>query len=181
MTPPWPPPTPTTMNSLPKAPNNTGNVWKAVLLPFIFLLFAMPKDTSAQKSSLPKVTLAAEHAVYPMGAEIELTFTISNPNKKKIKYCDYHTPFEGIRNNILLVTHPNGEKVAYAGPMVKRKEPSKENYHKVKGGESVSTKFVINQGYPISDPGKYTIQFMGNASVNMLPNSNVLELELTGK
>lgn len=170
---------PTIMNSLQKAPNLGRMV--CLLGAISFFTVFMHSETQAQKTKRqPEVTLSAEHAAYPMGAEITLTFTVSNPHAKKVKFCRYHTPIEGIKNNILEVIHPNGETIRYMGPMVKRREPTKEDHMKVKGGQSVMATFILNQTYPINDPGTYSIQFKG-AEVNQLPDSNVLKIELTGK
>ncbi|MEJ2692306.1 MAG: hypothetical protein P8166_04410, partial [Candidatus Thiodiazotropha sp.] len=54
---------------------------------------------------------------------IILTFILRNPTNGPRTFCDYHSPWEGIRNIIFEVIDRKGNEVPYMGEMVSRVGP----------------------------------------------------------
>jgi hypothetical protein len=94
------------------------------------------------------------------GEPVELTFRLTNPTAQPVFVLKWHTPLEGLRNNFLEVKR-DGTEVAYQGRMVKRGEPSAEEYVTLSPGASVEQKFEASQAYDFSEPGTYEIAFRG--------------------
>jgi peptidyl-Lys metalloendopeptidase len=86
------------------------------------------------------------------------------------------TPIEGFKGNFLDVTDAEGNKIPYTGAMVKRGKPSRSAFVHLAPQASIVAEFNLLDAYPIRQAGTYRIQFKGNASMNGLPDSNVLEI-----
>lgn len=101
----------------------------------------------------------------------EFVFTVTNTSDAAARFCTYHTPFEGIANNIFAVVGPSGA-VDYVGPMKKRAAPGPDDYRTLAPGAQASVPFVLADRYP-TPAGSYTLQYKQTA-ISGLPDSNVL-------
>lgn len=124
-----------------------------------------------------EVSLSPEKSSYKTGDEIQLRFAVNNRSGQSAKFCKWHTPFEGIRNNFLDILL-NGNTLDYQGLMAKRGKPDQDDYVELANGKNTSVVFSVNKGYELSKAGKYSIQFKGNESINQLPDSEVIMVEL---
>ena len=86
-----------------------------------------------------------------------LQFEITNANKEDYYILDWHTPLEGFSSEFLEITR-DGERVPYNGMLVKRGEPSEENYFPLLAGSTASTAVVLNDAYDVSKPGVYCVK-----------------------
>jgi hypothetical protein len=94
------------------------------------------------------------------GNPITLKFTVRNPSSKELKFCKWHTPFEGFIAAFLDITDANGTAAQYKGAMAKRiMPPPEESYIKVPAGDSVSVEIDLLKGYNITTPGKYKVVY----------------------
>lgn len=109
-------------------------------------------------------------------AELSLRLLVENPTDGRRQFCSYHTPFEGIRNDIFEVRDAQGNELQYQGKMAKRAAPGKGDFVLLKAGASKSVDFSLEDAYDFAS-GKYTIQFRGT-DISMLPSSNTVTLEL---
>ncbi|MEO1052544.1 MAG: DKNYY domain-containing protein [Bacteroidota bacterium] len=132
-------------------------------------------DTDAEKPESFKVTISSDKEVYKKGEEIMISMIVENTSYMKDEFCNYHTPFEGIQNNIFTVVRGNKE-IPYQGMMKKRIPPTADDYQKLKPGKSVKCS-VEMEGYDMDRKGDYTIQFTGNM-ISGLPASNQIEISI---
>jgi len=87
-----------------------------------------------------------------------LTFALSNNSNQSVSLLKWHTPLEGILNDMFWVKREE-EATDYLGKMVKRAAPKPEDYLTLEPKESVSTDFDISEVYDISKSGNYTVEF----------------------
>jgi hypothetical protein len=107
-----------------------------------------------------------------VGEPLMLTFTVKNGSSKELKFCKWHTPFEGFKNSYFLIKNSNGEDAQYKGVMAKRiMPPPAESYMAVPAGDSVTVSIDLLQAYVVDKAGKYTIQYEGNL-ISELKNVN---------
>ncbi|XXF76703.1 protease [Myxococcaceae bacterium GXIMD 01537] len=94
------------------------------------------------------------------GEPVEVRFRLSNPTAKPLSVLKWHTPLEGLLNNIFEVTR-DGTDIPYQGPMFKRADPSADSYATVPAGGSVEAPVEVSLGYEMKAPGRYRIAFRG--------------------
>jgi len=94
------------------------------------------------------------------GQPVEVVFRLSNPTSQPLYVLDWHTPLEGLLNDIFQVTR-DGEELSYSGPMLKRGPPSADEYVTVAPGASVEGRVDIALAYDFTQPGRYRIAFRG--------------------
>ena len=100
---------------------------------------------------------------------IILTFILQNPTDAPRTFCDYHSPWEGIRNIIFEVIDSKGNEVPYMGVMVSRIGPALKNYRLVPAHSRVEANVDLGKVYPLL-PGSYRVRFEGNG-ISGLPQS----------
>lgn len=123
-------------------------------------------------------TLSTDTDTITLGQPIMLLFSVQNEDSKKQKFCKYMCPLEGFKGNILEVVDKAGNEINYKGINVKRGQPRKEDYVKLKANESESVIFDLTKSYEILKIGQYSIQFKGRESMNQLPDSNRLTITI---
>lgn len=106
--------------------------------------------------------------------DLTLRLHVENPSSEIRQFCTYHTPFEGIRNNILIVKGADGSELDYRGKMAKRVPPDKDDFVVLKARASKDIEFQFGSAYQLGR-GSYTVQFRGS-DICMLPDSNVVEV-----
>lgn len=110
------------------------------------------------------------------GEEQFISVVVKNRSDSSAQFCTYHTPFEGIENEIFEVTRGR-KKIPYQGILKKRIPPTAEDYISLSPGKSITTKVSLNQAYNITRKGKYTIRFLGSGISN-LNDSNQITFEI---
>lgn len=95
------------------------------------------------------------------GAGVSVAMEVFNPTSARKIFCTYHTPFEGIRNEIFAIRDGNGDEVSYAGMMAKRAAPGPEDYITLAPNDAQSAEVDLTDGYDLA-PGDYTVTFPGN-------------------
>ena len=99
-------------------------------------------------------------ATVKAGEPVEVVFRLSNPTSQPLYVLDWHTPLEGLLNNIFQVTR-DGAEISYAGPMLKRANPGADDYVAVAPGATVEGKVNVALAYDFTQPGRYRIAFQG--------------------
>ena len=99
-------------------------------------------------------------ATVKAGEPVEVVFRLSNPTSKPLHVLDWHTPLEGLLNDIFQVTRDGAEQ-PYQGPMMKRAAPQADDYVTLAPGASVEGRVDVSLGYEMRQPGRYTIAFRG--------------------
>ncbi len=123
-----------------------------------------------------EVTLLAVSKAFIAGQPVELRMKVRNPTTKPLRFCTYHTLFEGLRNDVLDVTGPSGE-VEYRGMMAKRAPPGPEDFLSLAPGAEVESRTVdVSEGYAFT-AGKFSVVFPGG-SISELAASAPLVLQV---
>ncbi len=133
----------------------------------------IPRDES--DNGKVEVVLSAA-AVYPVGADVVIQFKVHNGTSTNIRVGRYHTPFEGMRARYLKIIGPDGE-VSYSGIMAKRPPPGPEDFFTLDPASARNAEIVVNEAYELPG-GSYTVQFVGNESLNHLPDSNEVKIDV---
>ena len=95
------------------------------------------------------------------GGPVILRFTLSRASgsgEKPVYALRWYTPLEGIRGSFLNVQR-DGVAIPYQGPMVKRGDPSLEDYVEVSPDKPVEGMVDLGPAYDFSRPGRYSIEF----------------------
>ena len=90
----------------------------------------------------------------------ELRFTMTNVGENVLYVSRRNTPLEGLHSDCLVVKRDN-KRLFYDGPLVKRAPPNIDDYVELKSGETISRVVDISSCYQVSQPGKYTVGFVG--------------------
>lgn len=109
-----------------------------------------------------------------------LSFAVENRGDRPFKFCMYHTPFEGFYSDMLEVVGPDGAPVEFTGILAKRAEPTEEDYRTLAAGERATAEMTLAElaeNYEMARPGTYRVRFVGNADINGLPSSNVVDVK----
>ena len=71
-----------------------------------------------------------------------------------------------------------GTAAEYKGIMVKRGEPEESDYVTLEPGKPSTATFNLAAEYELKRPGQYTVKFKGSSSLNKLPDSNVVTVDV---
>ena len=118
-----------------------------------------------------KVTIKAETDRLKPGNPVSLWMSVHNHGTTEGRFCKYHTPFEGIMNDIFRVSK-GSKKISYGGMMKKRIPPSEKDFVTLLPGETLDCKVSL-EDYVMTKKGEYEIQFVENL-ISGLPSSNVI-------
>jgi hypothetical protein len=121
--------------------------------------------------------LEAKSPGFAAGAPVSLSMTVDNPTEQPRTFCDYHTPFEAIRNDIFDVRDSSDASVPYAGVMAKRSPPRADNYLVVKPRDSREAEIDLLEGYKLA-AGMYTVRYKAT-DISGLGESNTISIEVT--
>jgi len=108
------------------------------------------------------------------GGPATVRLTVRNPTDRPRTFCDYHTPFEGIRNHIFEVRDAAGAEIDYRGIMAKRAPPDDDDFITLAPGETRSAEVDLADAYELP-PGRYAVRFIGS-DICGLPSSGTVEL-----
>lgn len=115
--------------------------------------------TAASQSALecriePRVSLEA-------GGAAEIRFVLTNPSREPVWFLRWNTPFDGWMGTVFTVTGPGGTELPYTGPMVKRGDPSRDEYVEIPPGGEVDAVVDLANVYDLREPGRYRLQVTG--------------------
>ena len=138
------------------------------------------KDDSVTKKATEQVspktlfaTLRIKSSI-KAGDSVKLKFTVYNPTDSVKQFCKWHTPFEPLMSKYLEIKNEEGEEMAYQGPMAKRvMPPPLDSYIKINAKDSIQASVDIIKAYAITQPGKYTITYVGQNMSNVVVNESV--------
>lgn len=82
-----------------------------------------------------------------------LVMSVHNPTAGRRTFCTYHTPFEGIRNDIFVVMTAAGVELDYRGMMAKRVAPDASDHVTLAPGKTAIAEEVdLASVYALSGP-----------------------------
>lgn len=95
---------------------------------------------------------------FDVGDPVIVDFSLENASEVPLCFLVWHTPLEGIQNLIFSVRY-RGKPVRYIGSLAMRGEPTTDSYVCLGPGEAVTGKVDLRDGYDLSRPGPYQVQF----------------------
>lgn len=115
-----------------------------------------PMQTTASQPALdcriePKAPLTA-------GGPAEIRFVLINPSREPVWVLKWNTPLEGWMGSIFTVTGPDGTELPYMGPLVKRGDPSREEYVQIPPGGEAEAAVDLANVYDLREPGSYRLR-----------------------
>lgn len=110
-------------------------------------------------SRLLKFNLSSEPE-FSLNDAITITFTLENLTDHKIWVLKWYTPLEGFTGDYLSVTC-DGKKLSYEGRLVKRVDPTIDDYILIGPHESVSSELNISEIYDLSSFQDCNLKFGG--------------------
>jgi peptidyl-Lys metalloendopeptidase len=87
-----------------------------------------------------------------------ITFTLTNRGDQPVSVLKWHTPLEGIQNDIFDIVH-EGKPVPYVGRLVKRGQPTAEDFVTLGPGETASAVVDLGEAYAFPEPGRYEVRY----------------------
>jgi hypothetical protein len=98
---------------------------------------------------------------YVSGETVPVRFTIFNNSKIDVWVLSWLTPLEGLKGDILNVVC-DGKQVPYEGIMMKRGDPSKIDYVRIKAKGTATKEIDLSQSYSFSPAHECKIEFRGH-------------------
>src|ERR1700759_2845467 len=98
------------------------------------------------------ISLRAEDD-YKLGEPVVLTVEVENRGSDALRVLGWGPPFEERFTSSFLRVERDGEVLPYDGRLVKRGDPSADDYLTIGAGETVKTTVDVSAGYPIESPG----------------------------
>lgn len=117
-------------------------------------LVALSTSTCMHTAAPPS---ALECRIEPK-ASTEIRFVLSNLSRQPVWFLRWNTPFEGWMGSIFTVTGPDGTEIPYTGPLVKRGDPSREEYVQIPPGGEVDALVDLANVYDLREPGSYRLR-----------------------
>tara|TARA_R110000744_G_scaffold331918_5_gene437356 strand:+ start:3795 stop:4259 length:465 start_codon:yes stop_codon:yes gene_type:complete len=101
-----------------------------------------------------KLIIAAEQ---PVVNGIFVDFILFNNIERDLSVLTWHTPLEGFYSKLFIITDQYNEQVDYQGPIIKRANPSPEDYQLIRANGNVATLLDLSLVYDLI-PGDYKIK-----------------------
>lgn len=108
-----------------------------------------PPDLACRLEALPGAVA---------GGPVKVRFTLTNRGSRPVRVLEWQTPLEGFWSDVFEVSLA-GTKLAYEGPLMKRGDPSAEDYAEIAPGESVTAVVDLAGPYDLRRPGTYRVGF----------------------
>lgn len=99
--------------------------------------------------------------------------TVRNTSDAEASFCRYHTAFEGVRNNIFVVSR-GGRELRFEGKMAKRIPPGPEDHVTLQPGQSVDATVDLVPHWPLKR-GAWSVRYRGT-SISGLDDSEPVEV-----
>ncbi len=92
-----------------------------------------------------------------VGAPVPLRFVVTNQGRQALSLLEWNTPFEGWFGAYVEVTR-DGLALPYRGPMLKRGEPSADEYLRFSAGQTRRASVDLSLPFDLSQAGLYRVQ-----------------------
>ncbi|OKS88243.1 protease [Mucilaginibacter polytrichastri] len=130
-------------------------------------------DTAKNASKALFVNMQIKDTIN-VGDSVLLKFTVHNPADSTQQFCKWHTPFEPLLSKYLEVKNEAGTEADYRGAMAKRiMPPPVSSYIKVNPKDSMTSNVDLLKGFAITQPGKYTITYVGQNMSGLVSEQTV--------
>jgi len=97
---------------------------------------------------------------YSLGERVKLRYRVTNHSNSQYFVLKWFTPLEGILGDILKITYKR-RRIPYDGILIKRGQPSIDDYVLLKAGEVREGSIDVSASYSLSKAGVYHVTFAG--------------------
>ena len=139
---------------MPAARVGGGRLFGCLASSVVSVLLTVPGPAPAAEGLHCVLRAPASVAV---GAPVPLWFGITNRSRLAVNVLEWNTPFEGWFGAYVEVTR-DGVALPYRGPMLKRGEPSADEYLRFSAGQSRRASVDLSLPFDLSQPGLYRVQ-----------------------
>lgn len=134
-----------------------------LLIPFL-LLGAPPLQAQTFEPSLAATLEIAE--TLETGESVPVQFSLKNDSSDDVRMLVWGTPLEGVYGRIFKVLR-NGDPVPYEGIVVRRGEPTADDYIVIPAGQSVSAEVDLAKSYNFSAAAEYEVAFVTSKAADV--------------
>lgn len=117
-----------------------------------------------------RASLAMDQQAYASQQDVYVTLTLTNDENHTVKLLKWYTAQDGVEEALFKVV-VDGEERHYLGAHYKRPAPAKQDYLKLKAGESVSYRVELSALYDMSQTGNYEISYDVSETQLMEPSA----------
>jgi hypothetical protein len=135
------------------------------------------QNKETQPDSDVRYKLNAQQS-YVRDQPIIIEFTLENLSSEDLLVLKWYTPFEGLKGKIFHVSC-DGKEIPYEGPMVKRGDPTKNDYLYVASGSSASAEVNLSDTYTLPRSNECKVEFKGRI-FDLLTSSQTLPRKSEG-
>jgi hypothetical protein len=121
------------------------------------LMTQIDKEAQFSKKIIYRLTTQDS---YVRGNPIFIKFTLENLSNEDLWVLEWYTPLEGLKGKIFTVTC-DGKEIPYEGMMMKRGQPTKDDYVHIDPGRSVSAEVDLSKGYTLPASKECLVEFKG--------------------
>lgn len=142
----------TTLLAHPRRPAGRRG-WVAAAL-VLLVTAALPFSAAADDALRCTLTAPAKAAA---GGPVMLQFTVANQGTAALDVLQWNTPFEGWFGAYVRVLR-DGAELPYRGPQLKRGDPRKSAYFRLRAGQSRSASVDLALPFDLTQPGHYRVE-----------------------
>ena len=125
----------------------------------ITLAIAMASSSSLATSPAAALRCTVEAPTQAVtGQPVLLRFTVTNTGPVPLQVLRWNTPFEGAWFAPFVEVKRDGKPLPFQGPMIKRAEPSAEDYLRFDAGQSIDAELDLALPFDLSRSGRYGVQ-----------------------
>ncbi|CAF0950296.1 unnamed protein product [Adineta steineri] len=122
------------------------------------------------------VSIAPTLSQYSDKQDVEVILNYKNQGSKKVLIYKWYFPDQQLFHPLFEMTR-DGKRVAYIGPVVKRRTPVAEDMVSLESGKSISTRVQISSVYNMTETGNYAIRFNVSIGPMLSTSSRLLQIE----
>jgi peptidyl-Lys metalloendopeptidase len=128
-----------------------------LLLAFQFFLIFL-SSAFAQQNQEIEIILQPHLLSYGNDTPLTIDFTLTNRSSDPIRVLRWTTPIDGVSGEIFSVTR-GSQPIQYIGPLVKRGEPTEDDFIDIEPGQSISAVVDLSSYYAIYEAGNYAVTY----------------------
>ena len=110
---------------------------------------------------------------YNSNENVIVDFEIKNNTGEDLYVLSWNTPLEGIVSDCINIIGRKNKKIEYDGIMIKRGEPTYEEFILIKEGESKRKEINLSEAYDLTNQDQYTLEFNPKNLVVLPPTTNI--------
>lgn len=121
------------------------------------LVFAAAGAAAAPRDGLD-VRLSVPSPVLRGDVDVVVTVTVTNTARQPAHVLRWQLPAEELEGALFRITR-DGQRVAYAGPLVKRTAPQAADLVRIDAGATLSYDVELTAAYDLARDGRYTVEY----------------------